>query len=254
MGDRMRGRKALIWGGGTGLGYACAEAFVGEGAAVFLSGRRPEPLRAACGVLSGAGQAGFAPGDITVESDVARVTQAAADFLGGLDTLLLSSGTSSKGSIFDAKVADVRHVLETNVTSVFLATHHAAPLLVASGDGSVIAIASVTGIAGMRERVAYCASKAAVIGMVRAMALDFADKRVRVNAISPSLVMTDLAHAMIGREPDPEAVLASRRSQHPMGRLGEPEDIGRTAVYLACKDSAWMTGQNLVVDGGLTAI
>ncbi len=254
MGERMRGRKALIWGGGTGLGLACAEAFVAEGAAVFLSGRRADRLRLACVALSATGRAGFAPADITVEADVVRATAAAADFLGGVDTLVLSSGMSSKGSIFDAKLADVRQVLETNVTSVFLATHHAAPHLVASGDGSVIAIASVTGIAGMRERVAYCASKAAVIGMVRAMALDFAGKGVRVNAISPSLVMTELALTMIGREADPAAIIAARRALHPMGRLGEPEDIGRTAVYLATKDSAWMTGQNLVVDGGFTAI
>jgi meso-butanediol dehydrogenase/(S,S)-butanediol dehydrogenase/diacetyl reductase len=249
----MEGRKALVWGGGTGLGLACAEAFAREGAKVFLAGRRADPLREACSRL-GRERAGFEPGDITVEADVVRVTEAAAAFLGGLDTLLLSSGVSSKGSIFDAKLADVRNVLETNVISVFLATHHAARHLAASGDGSVIAIASVTGIAGMRERVAYCASKAAVIGMVRAMALDFADKGVRVNAISPSLIMTDLARAMIGRERDPEAVIAARRAQHPLGRLGEPEDIGEAAVYLACRDSKWVTGQNLVVDGGMTIV
>jgi meso-butanediol dehydrogenase/(S,S)-butanediol dehydrogenase/diacetyl reductase len=253
MTGRMAGRRALVWGGGTGLGLACAEAFAREGAKVFLSGRRIEPLRAACERL-GRDRAGFEPGDITSEADVDRVTAAARSFLGGIDTLLLSSGVSSKGSIFEAKAADVRHVLETNVTSVFLATHAAANDLVASGDGSVIAIASVTGVAGMRERVAYCASKAAVIGMVRAMALDFGDKGVRVNAISPSLIMTDLARAMIGREKDPEAVLAARRAQHPLGKLGEPDDIGEAAVYLASRESKWVTGQNFVIDGGMTIV
>jgi NAD(P)-dependent dehydrogenase (short-subunit alcohol dehydrogenase family) len=254
MAGRLEGRKALIWGGGTGLGRACAEAYVREGAAVFLTGRREAKLAEAAGKLRGQGGVAHATGDIVVEDDVKRVTEAAAKAMGGLDTVLVSSGTSSRGAAYDAKVEDVRRILDLNVTGTFLAVRWASAALMASGEGAVVAIASTTGIAAMRERVAYAASKAAVIGMVRAMALDFADKGVRVNAISPSLVMTELAHEMIGREPDPAAALAARRALHPMGRLGEPEEIAAAAVYLASRESAWMTGHNLVIDGGLTIV
>jgi NAD(P)-dependent dehydrogenase (short-subunit alcohol dehydrogenase family) len=106
----------------------------------------------------------------------------------------------------------------------------------------------------MRERVAYCTSKAGVLGMTRAMALDFADKGVRVNAISPSLVLTDRARSIMAKEKDPAATLKRREAQHPLGRLGRPEDIGAAAVYLAAEESSWTTGQNLVLDGGMTII
>ena len=99
-----------------------------------------------------------------------------------------------------------------------------------------------------------CTSKAGVLGMTRAMALDLAEHRVRVNAISPSLVLTELAQEIMSREADPAATLARRRAQHPLGRLGEPRDIGAAAVYLASEESGWMTGQNLVVDGGLSIV
>jgi len=253
MGERMAGRRALVWGGGTGLGFACAEAMAAEGARVFLTGRRADKLADACARLPEA-CAAVATGDITREEDVVRVTRAAQDFLGGLDVVVTSSGTSARGSIFNATAEDFRRLIDLNVTGTFLAVRHAAEALVASGDAAVVCIASTTAITAMRERVAYAASKAAVLGMVRAMALDFAGKGVRVNAISPSLVMTELAHEILSREADPKATLAARKAQHPMGRLGEPADVGRACVYLASSESGWMTGQNVVLDGGMTII
>ncbi len=254
MGSRVAGRKALVWGGGSGLGFACAEALAEEGAAVFLTGRREDRLRDAAGRLAANGPAHFATADIVQEDQVRSVTAAAEAAMGGIDTLVVSSGMSSIGSVFDTEADAFRRVIELNLLGSFLAVRHAASRLAASGSGSVILIGSTTGVVGMRERVAYSASKAGVIGMVRAMALDFADSRVRVNAISPSLVMTELAQEILSRERDPEAVLARRKAQHPLGRLGEPRDIGQAAVYLACDESGWVTGQNLVIDGGMTIV
>jgi len=115
-------------------------------------------------------------------------------------------------------------------------------------------LASVVATTAMKERVAYCTSKAGVLGMTRAMALDFAEHRVRVNAVSPSLVLTDLAREILSKEANPAATLARRQAQHPLGRLGEPEEIASAAIYLASEESAWMTGQNLIIDGGLSIV
>ncbi|MBX6324187.1 MAG: SDR family oxidoreductase [Rhodospirillaceae bacterium] len=249
---RLEGKRVLILGGGTGLGRACAEAMLAEGAGVFLSGRRAGMLAQAAAALAGRGPVAHGAGDATREDDVRRVVEAADVALGGLDTLVVSAGLSAVGSILDTTLEDFRRVSDANLLPLFLGAKHAAPHIIATGGGAIIAIASTTGVVAMRERVAYAAAKAGVIGMVRAIALDLADRGVRVNAISPSLVMTDLARAVLAREKDPEAVLARRTAQHPLGRLGTPEEVAEVAVYLASDRAGWTTGQNFVIDGGLT--
>lgn len=252
MSGALVGKRALVYGGGTGLGFACAQSMLAAGALLFITGRREEKLLEARNLLGKPEQLQHAAGDFTQESDVARITSEAVAFLGGLDILVVSSGTSAIGSILTASRAQFEEVLTTNLTGPFLAARAAAPHLIKAAPASVILIASISGVVGTHDRVAYCASKSGIIGMVRAIALDLAAKRVRVNAISPSLVLTELAHDVISREADPEATLARRKSQHPLGRLGTPRDIGAAAVFLAGEESAWMTGQNLIIDGGLS--
>jgi NAD(P)-dependent dehydrogenase (short-subunit alcohol dehydrogenase family) len=251
MTNKLHGKRALIYGGGTGLGLACAEAMLACGASVFISGRRVEMLQEAHSHL-GADRVGLAAGDFTRETDVASVTEAALKFLGGIDVLIVSSGTSAIGSILTASRAQFEDVITTNLVGPFRAVRHAVPHLIRSAPASVILIASVVAVAAMKERMAYITSKAGLLGMMRSMALDLAEHQVRVNAISPSLVLTELAKEILSREVDAAATLARRRGQHPLGRLGDPQDIGAAAVYLASEDSGWMTGQNLVIDGGLS--
>jgi NAD(P)-dependent dehydrogenase (short-subunit alcohol dehydrogenase family) len=251
MTNKLRGKRAFIYGGGTGLGLACAEAMLATGASVFITGRRIEKLQEAYSRL-GADRVGLAAGDFTHETDVASVTEEALKFLGGIDVLIVSSGTSAIGSILTAGRAQFEDVITTNLVGPFLAVRHAAPHLIGSAPASVILIASVVAVTAMKERVAYITSKAGLLGMMRSMALDLAEHQVRVNAISPSLVLTELAQEILSREVDSAATLARRQAQHPLGRLGEPQDIGAAAVYLASEDSGWMTGQNLVIDGGLS--
>jgi NAD(P)-dependent dehydrogenase (short-subunit alcohol dehydrogenase family) len=248
----LAGKRALIYGGGTGLGYACAEAMMDNGASVFITGRRRDKLEEACGKLSAKGRAGFVEGDFTLEAEVGRITQSAVGFLGGIDSLVVSSGRSVIGSILTCTLAEFQDILTVNVTGPFLAARAAAPHLLAAAPSSVILIASVVATVAMKERIAYCTSKSAVLGMTRAVALDLADKGVRVNAISPSLILTELARDIMSRESDPAATLARREAQHPLGRLGKPEEVGAAAVYLASEASSWMTGQNLIIDGGLS--
>jgi NAD(P)-dependent dehydrogenase (short-subunit alcohol dehydrogenase family) len=252
MGPALAGKRALIYGGATGIGYASARAMLENGAKVFITGRRKERLKQAGKALSEYGAVGFAAGDFTREVDVARVTEAALAFLGGMDTLVVSAGRSGIGSILDCSLAQFQEILTVNLAGPFLAARAAAPHLAAAAPSSVILIASVVATAAMKERVAYCTSKAGILGMTRAMALDLADKGVRVNAISPSLVLTELAREILSSERDPAATLARREMQHPLGRLGKPEEIGAAAVYLASNASAWTTGHNLIIDGGLS--
>jgi NAD(P)-dependent dehydrogenase (short-subunit alcohol dehydrogenase family) len=250
---RLPGKRALVYGGGTGLGFACAAAMVAEGAAVFLTGRREGPLAAAPGRLPAGSRVAYATGDITSEADVARVTRAAADFLGGLDIVVISSGTSGITPITTASLADFRAIVEPNLTGTFLAARHAAPIMVAQGSGSIICISSVFGLVGEVERVAYCASKHGVVGLVKAAALDLARTGVRINAICPGFVETELAREVASRARDPEAALNKRRNMHPIPRSGTTEEIAEAAVYLACDRAAWTTGQAIAVDGGYTA-
>jgi NAD(P)-dependent dehydrogenase (short-subunit alcohol dehydrogenase family) len=252
MSNALAGKRALIYGGGTGLGFACAQAMIENGASVFITGRRREKLEQASAALAVGGRLGFIEGDFTSEDDAARITRAAVDFLGGIDSLVVSSGRSVIGSVLTCTLADFEDILTTNLTGPFLATRAAAPHLIAAAPSSVTLIASIVATNAMKERVAYCTSKSGVLGMTRAMALDLADKRVRVNAISPSLVLTELAREIMSRESDPVATLARRQGQHPLGRLGTPEEIGAAAVYLASEAASWMTGQNLILDGGLS--
>jgi NAD(P)-dependent dehydrogenase (short-subunit alcohol dehydrogenase family) len=241
--------RALIAGGGTGLGLASAIALAGAGWRVFLTGRRASVLGAACSSL-GQGRASFAAGDATCEPDVEGVVAAAASFLGGIDCLVISSGATAVGSVLDASLQEVRRVLDANLLPLFLLGKHAVPHM--GEGGSIIAIASIAGSIPHPERLAYCGSKAGVIGMVRQMALDLAPRRIRVNSVSPSLVLTDLSRDAIGRAADPEATLVRRLGQHPLGRLGTPEEVGTAVAYLASDAAQWITGQDLRLDGGLS--
>ena len=156
------------------------------------------------------------------------------------------------GSVEDETLEGFRRICDASLVSNFLASRAAVAHLRTCG-GAIIAIASVLGLVGTRRRVAYCAAKAGVIGMVRAMALDLADQRIRVNAICSGFVETELTREVIAQEADPAAVLAARRRGNPMGRSGQPGEIGAMAVYLASDAAAWTTGQSIVIDGGFTA-
>ncbi len=252
MGGRLAGKKALIYGGGTGIGLACAEAMAREGAAVFLSGRRDAVLRTAAEGLKALGKASYAAGDATLPEDVQRVTAAAAEFMGGIDTIVVSAGAGGRTPIFDTPVEEYRRIIDHSLLPPFLAMRFGAEHLLAAGKASVIVISSMFGLVGQYERAGYSAGKAGVIGLVKATALDFAAKGVRVNAMCPGFVETPLALEVVRLEPNPEAVLEAKRRMHPIPRAGKLEEMGELAVYLASDLSAFMTGQAIAIDGGYT--
>jgi NAD(P)-dependent dehydrogenase (short-subunit alcohol dehydrogenase family) len=253
MKQRLRGKRALIYGGGTGIGFACAEAMASEGAAVFLSSRRAEVLEAAAGRISRHQRAGWAAGDATSATDVQRVTAAASRFLGGIDTIVVSAGAGGRTPIFDTDPDEFQRIMDNTLRPAFLAVRFAASELLAAGSGSVIIISSTYGLVGHKERVAYCGAKAGVIGMTKSMALDFADKGVRVNAVCPGYVETPLSLEVVRLENDPEAALAAKRLMHAIPRPGRLDEMGELSVYLASDLSAFVTGQAIAIDGGYSA-
>ena len=250
MGSRLQGKKALIYGGGTGIGLACAEAMMREGATVFISSRREAVLREAVQGLRAHGKAGHAAGDATIAGDVQRVTAAAAQFMGGIDTIVVSAGAGGRTPIFDTPVEEFQHIIDQSLLPPFLAMRFGAEHLLTADAASVIVISSMYGLVGQKERAGYCAGKHGVIGLVKSAALDFADKGVRVNAICPGFIETSLAIAVANQEPDPEAALRAKRLMHAIPRPGRLQEVGELAVYLACDLSAFMTGQAVAIDGG----
>ncbi len=250
MRNGLRGKRALIYGGGTGIGFGIAQALAGEGAAIFLSSRRENVLREATEKLSGLSPAGYEPGDATSVHEVERVTAAAETFMGGIDIVVVSAGTSGRTSILDADPDEFQRIMDNTLRPAFLAVRYACPHLLRSGKGSVIIVSSTFGLVGQYERVAYCGAKAGVIGMVKAMSLDFAERGVRANAICPGFVLTPMAIEVASRESDPEALLRARGSMHPIPRAAKVEEIGALAVYLASDASAFVTGQAIAIDGG----
>lgn len=250
MGDRLAGKKALVYGGGTGIGFACAEAMAREGAAVFISGRREGVLREAVQRLKTHGKADLTAGDATIQADVQRVTDAAARFMGGIDTILVSAGAGGRTPIFDTPVEEFQRIVDHSLLPAFLAMRFGAEYLLAAGKASVIVISSMYGLVGQKERAGYCAGKHGVIGLVKSAALDFADKGVRINAMCPGFVETPLSLEVVKQEADPEAVLEAKRRMHPVPRGGKLEEMGEMAVYLASDLAAFVTGQAIAIDGG----
>jgi NAD(P)-dependent dehydrogenase (short-subunit alcohol dehydrogenase family) len=251
---RLSGKSALITGGGTGIGRACALAFAAEGAKVAIAGRRKEPLEAVAREIQVSGGNALAfECDVVdrtaVEGAIATVTRQ----FGRLEILVNNAGAIVVGSVEETSDEDWNRVLGINMTGTFLLSRAAIPALRQSGGGSIINIGSYLGIAGRRQRAAYCAAKAGVAGLTRAMALDHAPDKIRVNCICPAMIETEMATQSLSKTANPEAARKLRIAEIPLGRLGKPEDVAFMAVYLASDESSWVTGVSFPLDGGQTA-
>ena len=252
MSSRLNDKVAIVTGAGSGIGRACALALAREGAKVALIGRRKDRLKDVAREI--VDSAFVLAADISKTVEIDRVVEQTVGRFGGLDVLLNSAGVLHVGTVEHITEEEWDETFNINVRGLWLLSRAALPHMRKARGGSIINIASVLGINGARNRASYAASKGAVVLLTKCMAIDHGHENIRVNAICPSFVETDLTAAIISQAPNPETVRRERVGVHPIGRLGRPEDIAGLAVYLASDESSWVTGGVFPVDGGYLAV
>ena len=254
---RLESKVALITGGGSGIGRACAEMFAREGAKVAVSDISPERAQATTQfVTSHGGEAIAISGDVSVGDDAQNMVSATVEKFGKLDVLVNSAGVSARNAMPKGSSPEEvwDKVIDVNLKGTYMVSWHAMPEMAKSGGGSIINLSSIMGLVGYPVGMGggfnpYNPSKGGVLQFTRNLSIDSASKNVRVNCICPGYVETDLTSALTK---DAEA-LRRLETLHPIGRLGQPEEIAYAALYLASDESGFVTGTPLVVDGGYTA-
>jgi NAD(P)-dependent dehydrogenase (short-subunit alcohol dehydrogenase family) len=246
----LEGRAALVTGATSGIGRATALGFAREGARLALVGRDAASLKeAAAQVASLGAEAVEIQADVTIEADARRAVETAVERLGGLDVLVNAAGIISNGTVETTPLAEWDAMMNVNLRSVFHLMQLASPHL-ERRPGNVVNVSSVTGLRAFPGVLAYCVSKAGVDQLTRCAALELAPKGVRVNAVNPGVVVTQV-HRRGGMGEEKYAdFLEHSKTTHPLGRVGEAEEVADLILFLASNRAAWITGATYSIDGG----
>lgn len=245
--ERFTGKVVVVTGAGSGIGAATARRFAQEGAAVVLCGRRADKLAEVASQLE-PGRTLVHPSDVSKLDDMAQLMAAAVARFGRIDVLVNNAGVAVMGGFLETPIEEWHRIIAIDVDGVVFATRAALPELLKS-RGSIVNVSSVSGLGGDWGLSFYNAAKGAVSNLTRALALEFGGKGVRVNAVNPSLTMTEMTADM----KDDAALMAKFADRVPLGRAAEPEEVAAVIAFLASEDARFVTGVNLPVDGGLSA-
>ena len=248
---RLDGRVALVTGGGGAIGTAIAGGFAEVGAALVIADRNEGAAEATARALRDAGADALAVGgDVTSEADVARAVSAAVARWGRIDVLVNAAGIGARTPAEEYPLDRWREVVDINLTGTFLFCRDVGRLMLEAGRGSIVNIASIAGLVGYRGNPAYLASKGGVVQLTRALAIEWATRGVRVNAIAPGVISTQMIAGALEREPE---FYADFEKKHPLNRFGTVDELVGPALFLASDAASYVTGHILAVDGGYVA-
>jgi len=244
----LKGKNVVVTGGGRGIGRGITEQLLEAGASVLIAQRQ-----ALDADLQNHPQVYFVEADLASMESPNLIAQFAQEQLGGIDVLVNNAGFMFEKSIDDMTEQDWDRMMAVNLRAPAFLCKALVPQMRQRGGGSIINIGSIEGIGANPEHAAYCASKAGIHGLTRALAIDLGRDGIRCNAIAPGWINSELSDAYLAAQADPRAARHALLRLHPVGRTGLPADVGGTVVFLASESSAFITGQVLVVDGGRTA-
>jgi glucose 1-dehydrogenase len=245
---KLIGKVAIITGATKGIGIGCAKELLKEGAKVVLTGRSVDLGEAAAKEISLAdGDTLFVPCDVKDSGQVKSLIEKTVDYFGRLDIMVSNAGTNGKAEFLDVTEEDWDRIIDTNLKGIFLCGQYAAKQMVKQGEGGVIInMSSVMAVLGLKNQVAYSASKGGINQLTKVMSLGLIDHGIRVNAIGPGAIMTEL----MMRVADDQEMMDTILRRTPAGRIGTCEEVGRVAVFLASNDSSFIHGQTIYCDGG----
>jgi 2-keto-3-deoxy-L-fuconate dehydrogenase len=250
----LTGKAALVTGAGSGIGAAISETFAAAGARVIVTDRDEASAAATAQRIAAQGGSAHALAlDVTDEVICDRRAREVLALTGALDVLVNNAGVGHVGTLMQTTGADLDRLYAVNVRGVFNVTRAVLPAMLERRAGVIINIASIGGVVGIRDRLAYCTSKFAVVGLTKSLALDHAMDGIRVNCICPGRVETPWVAQRLKEYPDPEQARREMTATQAVGRMGRPEEVAAAALYLASDESAFVTGSTFMIDGGWSA-
>jgi len=253
---RLAGKTAVITGASTGIGRACALRFAREGARLVLADRQVAEAESLQGEIERAGsQCIVVEADVASRADNERMIDVCVEQYGSVDILFCNAGINLPKQLHESADDEIDRVLQVNLLGIVYAARHAIPHMLAQPSrGTMLFTASKTGLVAQTDSPVYCASKGAVVMLAKALALDYATRGIRVNALCPGIIETPMLHYFADSRPDPAAAWAEYTKAQPMGRLGTAEECADAALWLVSDEASFITGVALPVDGGFTAM
>lgn len=251
---RLDGKAALVTGAASGIGAAIAQTYAQAGGYVYVADRdQSGGEQVVAKINASGGRAEFLNIDVTEESDCENAAATIHEARGRLDILVNNAGIGHVGTLLGTQGSDLDRMYAVNVRGVFNMSKAFVPTMIEKGGGVVVNLASIGGVIGIRDRLAYCATKFAVVGLTKCMALDHALQNIRVNCICPGRVETPFVQARLAEYSDPVAARREMESTQAVGRMADPQEIAAAALYLASDEAAFVTGSEFIIDGGHSA-
>ena len=246
------GKVVLITGGTSGIGTAAANAFASEGAKVVISGRREDlGKKVVDSIKSNGGEAAFVKTDVCVPQEIKDMVSRTVDLYGRLNIAVNNAGVEQNFTpLGEQTLDDYSHVMDTNVRGVWLSIQHETGAMLETGGGSIVNVSSIAGVIAMPMMPIYVASKHAVVGLTKSLALEFAQQGIRINAVLPAVIDTPMIDRFARGDEAQEEYLDSL---HPVGRIGKPEEVADAILWLASEKASFVTGTSVRIDGGFTA-